>query len=272
MARTLEERSIPEIGKDYCFVRRKVEEESTTVIVIKDRDSKAIRAHALKYKGTCLDEAAQMAADAISAFGYRGKIALKTDTEPALLDLRKEVEKKLDNDLVVVRPLPGESQSNGVIEAGVKTFKGLLRVHLIALERKVDVHVPTAHPLMKWILELATDITAKYLMGSDDKTGHNRLVGKQVHEEQLEFEEKTLCKCRTAQNQGVVLEPRWASGFWLGKSRGSNLRRVLVNPRRVIEVRGIQRVPKIERWDKDALNNIISTPAQWMVPDDIEEP
>ena len=55
LARTPEERSIPEIGMDYCFVRRKVEEESTTVIVIKDRDSKAIRAHALKYKGTCLD-------------------------------------------------------------------------------------------------------------------------------------------------------------------------------------------------------------------------
>ena len=68
---------------DYCFVRRKAEEESTTVIVIKDRDSKAIRAHALKYKGTCLDEEAQMVADGISAFGYRCKIAPKTDNEPA---------------------------------------------------------------------------------------------------------------------------------------------------------------------------------------------
>ena len=47
--------------------------------------------------------------------------------------------------------------------------------------------------------------------------------------------------------------------------------RVLLKPRKVIEVRGIQRVPQIERWDKDALNNIISTLAQWMVPDDMEE-
>ena len=49
LARTPEERSVPEIGMDYCFVERKVEEESTTVIVVKDRDSKAIRAHALQW-------------------------------------------------------------------------------------------------------------------------------------------------------------------------------------------------------------------------------
>ena len=30
----------------------------------------------------------------------------------------------------------------------MKLFKGMLRVHLLALERKIDGHIPSAHPLM----------------------------------------------------------------------------------------------------------------------------
>jgi len=75
---------------DYCFIRRKVEEDTATVVVIKDRDSRAIRAHALRFKGTCLDEASTLVSQAIQAFGHKGKLAIKTDNEPALLDLRNE--------------------------------------------------------------------------------------------------------------------------------------------------------------------------------------
>ena len=32
-------------------------------------------------------------------------------------------------------PPAGESQSNGVVENGVKLLKGLIRVHVLALER-----------------------------------------------------------------------------------------------------------------------------------------
>ena len=81
-----------------------------------------------------------------------------------------------------------------------------------------------------------------------------------------------MCKCRSAQNQGVLLEPRWESGHWLGKTWGSNSNRILVNPRKVIECRGLQRVPELERWDKEALNNVLATLARWTDPEDEEEP
>ena len=88
---------------DYCFIRRKVEEDTTTMVVIKDRGSRAIRAHALKFKGTCLDEASTLVSQAIQAFGHKGKLAIKTDNEPALLDLRNEVTKKLDEGILLIR-------------------------------------------------------------------------------------------------------------------------------------------------------------------------
>ena len=175
-----EERQVPEVGMDYCFIRRQAEEDTTTVLVVKDRDSRAIRAHVLRYKGTSLEESATLATEAIQAFGHKGKLAIKTDNENALLDLRNEVVRKLDSGILPVRPPPGESASNGSIECGVKTFKGLLRVHVMALEKKADVYVPTAHPLMKWLVEHVTDLATKYLGGSDGKTAYNRLFGKQV--------------------------------------------------------------------------------------------
>jgi hypothetical protein len=83
-----EERSVPEVGMDYCFIRRAIETETATALVVKDRISRAIRAHVLGFKGTCLEEASTIAAGAISQFGHKGAISLKTDNEPALVDLR----------------------------------------------------------------------------------------------------------------------------------------------------------------------------------------
>ena len=45
-----EEHQVPEVGMDYAFIRRRAEGDTTTVLVIKDRDSRAIRAHVLRYK------------------------------------------------------------------------------------------------------------------------------------------------------------------------------------------------------------------------------
>ena len=203
---TDEERSVPEVGMDYCFIRRAVETETATVLVVKDRVSRAIRVHVLGFKGTCLEEASSIAAGAISQFGHKGAISLKTDNEPALIDLRRETTDKLDIGIMVIKPTAAESQSNGSIEAGVKTFKGLLRVHLASLEKKVAMHLPSAHPLMGWLVEYVADIATKYLASSDGKTAYNRLFGKEVHEEQLEFGEKVLYKLKPSKEQGVVID------------------------------------------------------------------
>ena len=42
---------VPEVGFDYAFVRRESEEETATLLVMKDRDSRAIRAWVVPVKG-----------------------------------------------------------------------------------------------------------------------------------------------------------------------------------------------------------------------------
>ena len=42
---------MPEVHMDYCFLRNKEGEEALPVIVLKDRDSRALAAHGVPYKG-----------------------------------------------------------------------------------------------------------------------------------------------------------------------------------------------------------------------------
>ena len=190
--RAPEERTVPEVMMDYAFVRRQDETQTMTLLILKDRESRAVRAWTMRNRGVCFEEAAFRALEGIKAFGHTNKILVKVDNEPALKALRDEVIKLLEQQAIPVAPPAKESESNGAVENGVKLFKGLLRVHLQALERKIDGYIPSSHPVMTWLVEHVSDVITKYLQSSDGKTGCQRLFGKQVHEEGIEFGEKVM--------------------------------------------------------------------------------
>ena len=261
-----EERVFPEVSMDYAFVRRQDETETVTVLVVKDRDSRGLRTSVMKQKGIIIEESADKAADMVKGFGHQGKILMKVDNERALVALRKEVISRLGCDVIPVKPPEGESQSNGGVENGVKLFKGVLRVHLLALEKKLEAHIPSAHPIMTWLVEFVSDVITKYLQGSDGKSAYQRLFGKNVQEEGLEFGERVMYKTRKTQDMNVVLDARWQPGLWLGRTWGSISHRVATSENEVIEVRAVHRVPKGERWESDAINKLRATTWQWTVP------
>ena len=84
---------VPEIGFDYAFVRRQGEEDHITLLVMKDRDSRAIRAWVVPVKGVGADmlHAVSRAVEGVHELGHRGPVVLKTDNEPAVLALREAV-------------------------------------------------------------------------------------------------------------------------------------------------------------------------------------
>jgi hypothetical protein len=265
--RAPEERTVPEVMMDYAFVRRQDETQTMTVLILKDRESRALRAWTMRNKGVCFEEAALRAMEGIKAFGHRNKILVKVDNEPALKALRDEVLKLLEQQAIPVAPPAKESESNGAIENGVKLFKGMLRVHLQALERKISGYIPSSHPVMTWLVEHVSDIITKYLQSSDGKTGYQRLFGKQVHEEGLEFGEKIMYRLKRTQETNVVLDPRWKTGYWLGRTWGSISHRIATSATTVVESRAVHRVPLQERWDREGLNGMQATPWQWSVPE-----
>ena len=94
-------------------------------------------------------------------------------------------------------------------------------MNLSALERKLGgAKIPSSHPVIAWLVEHVADVTTKYLQGADGKTCYQRLFGKNVHEEALEFGERVMYKLRPSQDMSVVLDARWREGVWLGKTWG----------------------------------------------------
>eukprot|EP00969_Alexandrium_andersonii_P279244 12342540-Alexandrium_andersonii.AAC.1 len=67
---------------DYCFLAKDTSGETLAVLVIKDRDSRAILARPVSRKGRLREYVVDQAIASIRSFP-------KTDNEPALLDLRR---------------------------------------------------------------------------------------------------------------------------------------------------------------------------------------
>ena len=51
-----DENALPEVQMDYCFVRREGETDTLTVLIMKDRQSRAIRTWVMRHKGVDTDE------------------------------------------------------------------------------------------------------------------------------------------------------------------------------------------------------------------------
>jgi hypothetical protein len=102
---------VPEVLFDYCFVRRDDEEETITILLMKDRQSRAIRAWVAPHKGVDLDGTVERAVQGINELGHRGRVAIKTDNEPALVALRDALIAKLPEGAVPVSPPSGERRA-----------------------------------------------------------------------------------------------------------------------------------------------------------------
>eukprot|EP00975_Prorocentrum_lima_P045904 9602549-Prorocentrum_lima.AAC.1 len=62
---------VPEVAMDYCFLSKDTSQESLTVLVLKDRDSRAIIAHPVLCKGRLHSDTVDQAAESIRRLGHR---------------------------------------------------------------------------------------------------------------------------------------------------------------------------------------------------------
>ena len=206
------EHSVPEVHFDYAFVRHREETTAQVVLLMKDRLSKVVRAWVLRRKGVVTNEAVELALEGIAHLGHKGCILIKTDNEPALISLRDAVIAQLPGGAIPVPTPARESESNGSIENAVKLFKGMLRVHLGALEHKLQRHIPSSHPVFAWLVGHIGDIISKYLQGKDGRTGYERLYGKPAREQALEFGEQIWWRAQRRHDSNVALDARWYPG------------------------------------------------------------
>ena len=151
-------------------------------------------------------------------------------------------------------PAAHEHESNAPIENGVKLLKGILRVLQLALEARISGRIPTSHPIFARIVGHAAAVLSKNLRGKDGRTPYERLFGKTLSEDCLEFGEKLRWKAPREAGYNVLVEPRWFTGVWLGRRWAGPTHFVFdVATKTVHEVRAVQRMPAGERWSLEAV-------------------
>eukprot|EP00969_Alexandrium_andersonii_P137736 6091289-Alexandrium_andersonii.AAC.1 len=83
------EHTVLEVAMDYCFLATDGSDASSTVLVTKDRDSRAILARPVLRKGRSHDDTVDQAVASVRRLGHHRRILLQTDNKPASVGPRR---------------------------------------------------------------------------------------------------------------------------------------------------------------------------------------
>ena len=160
--RTPNERSLPIVHADYCLIKDKDDDQSTTACVGRMSPSKALFASVCDVKGP-EDTCCVNRLEAFLKDEGLSKIASRSDQEPAIVALIETALRNSGKAGMVTDAAPefsavGESASNGNTEKAVQQFEDLLRTLKATLEVRVNARVPADHPLMRWLVQHVASI------------------------------------------------------------------------------------------------------------------
>jgi hypothetical protein len=256
-----DERGVREIHLDYCFLGGAEDDKTNTVLIAKDRDSKMVMASVVPVKGSSHQFPARRVRAFLNELGYEGvDVTIKTDQEPAIKDLVNEVVKLRSTARTMKEESPfGSSASNGVIERGVQTVEGQIRVIKNALEERLNIKIPGTHNILSWMVEFAGVLVNRYEVGKDGRTPYERSRGKKSKLLGLEFGEKLNFRRTRAPGRLAKLECLWEDGVFLGYRSASGETIVGTN-KGVFRTRTVQRKPYEQRWSSENLDMVAGTP------------
>ena len=184
------ESTIPTWAMDYMFL-----DGSTPTLVSRDTRSRFITAVTLNHKGASDPWIAERIVEDIGMLGY-GRMILKTDQEPAIKDLQKEVRQRrwdelkgitaavrdrhggditldIGNGVTILENSPaGESKANGFIERSIQEVEGQVKTVKAHIDHKIGKEIPRGHDLLTWLVGHSADSINRYAKGPDGRTAY----------------------------------------------------------------------------------------------------
>ena len=150
-------------------------EGQTPILVIKDTMSKSLFAHACPRKGADDAVVTRVIAD-LDSLGYN-KVLVRTDGEPAILDLWSAVKAKWTGEIVKVESAVGDHDSNGEAEQAVQKIEDEVRTWKSTLDDAIGDRIPPSHSMLAWIVEHVASIDRSAAIGEDGRTPLERTGG-----------------------------------------------------------------------------------------------
>ena len=133
-----DDKDMKQVSYDCCFMRDQPGMESAKILVSKDRATLMVSAHVVPLKGAVLDWVIQQCARDLERLGHCGQVTWKSDQEPAIVDVLRDVANLRGSRGTSLEHSPvADSQSNGFIECGIRSVEEMTRVILLIF-RVVD--------------------------------------------------------------------------------------------------------------------------------------
>ena len=255
-----EERDVPELHMDYCFMG-KVDEKAQPILVVKERDTRMMCSMLVGEKGAVDEHVIKRIIAFIQELGYESaKIVLKSDQESSVKSVIDAVIRARRDTPTMPEYSPVRSSgSNGVIERRIKEVQGQLRAMKSALDARVGVDIRGTSNILPWMVEYASVLINRYLVGKDGKTAYERLRGKKSKMVGFEFGESVHFRRIPLQGRLGKLDSLWQTGLFMGYQTQSG-EYMVANSEGAYKTRTMKRIPETERWDKSGIEGMPWTP------------
>ena len=261
-----DERIIPEFHMDYLFmgtaaVKASKDDKAATILGVKMKDRKAHMATVVPKKGASMEFVAKRVNKFIDEMGFKeSTVMFKTDQEPSIVDLvnaikklRAGLETHSENSPVA------SSASNGVMERGVQSIEGMIRVLKDALEYRLGIKIGPQSLVLSWLVEYSAVLINRYEVGHDGKTPYERARGKVSKMLGVEFGERLMFRRQPIGQRLAKLESLWEVGIYTGYKAQTG-EHMVNNKDGAFVTRTIKRMPEEIRWNETNLEMIVSTP------------
>ena len=190
-----------------------------------------------------------------------GHVIFKSDNESPIAVVRDALARYHGGKVVIDKPPPHESQSNGSIEEAGKTVREFAKVLRDAVECKAKIKLTGEDAIVYWMIRWAAMLPSRYLVGQDGMTAYERRRGRRCRLPLAEFGETVWYKKTSKHKVGNKMEAKWESGVWLGHTRDSN-EVIIGTAESSIRAYAVKRMAADERWNADNIKNMKGVPQQ----------
>ena len=236
-----------EAKKDECKEDDADVKQATQLLVGCDAKSRVCRAIPVPQKGVDQDEwAVREGLRFLEVLGYNS-VVLKSNQESSLGVVLKLLRThRGDQTQTMTEHSPvGESKSNWFIEGTIQSVEGQIRTLRSAIEARIGQNIFPGGALFAWLVVHAANLINMYEVGKDGRTPYQRLKGRKLTSNMIEFGECVHFLPLKHLDSGKA-EIRWRDGVFLGLKLTSG-EKLVGTPEGVLKDRTVRRKLESER-------------------------
>ena len=163
---------VSKFATDYMFMRE--DGAPITILVGYDGLTKAFFANVVPCKGTSHGYAERALAHNVLSTGHQ-KVILQSDQEPSIIVVKHTAGTHIPTEIVYEESSVGYSNANGSVERVNRTIQGQILAIKDYTERQIGATIGLDSSVLNWLVRHAEWTLTTFHVGSDGKTGHQRI-------------------------------------------------------------------------------------------------